>query len=229
MKACLTIAFLMLLIGFDLSAQQAYTVKAGERINEVLSYNQIFRYPAFQNGTVFFRDGKNAAGKFNYNMLVAEIQFIDAKGDTLSLANEKTLKQVVVAGDTFYYNPVCIRALKSSASVKLGERAYFKEFVQKPGAYGLSTATTATNSVDVLVEPRRVNLNAEQEITLVKHTQYLFAGKYAEYVPAGKKNLLKSFPKYKNEISSYLDSTAVDYSKREDMERLLGFLSELVQ
>jgi hypothetical protein len=229
MRLCLTIKLLFLLASSVLCAQQTYTVKAGERIAEVLSFNQIFLYPTFLDGTVFFRDGKNASGKFNYNMLVAEIQFIDPKGDTLSLANEKMLKQIVVARDTFYYNPVCVRGLINDGVVKLGERAYFKEFVQKPGAYGISTATTATNSVDVLVEPRRVSLNAEQEVTLVKHTQYLFAGKYSAYLPAGKKNLLKSFPKYKTQISNYLDSSPVDFSRREDMEKLLHFLSGVIQ
>src|ERR1041384_1024475 len=88
---------------------KTYTVPAGVDVKEIVPVKEIFQYPNFIQGVVVFRDGTSAPGKLNYNRLVAELQFIDPKGDTLSLANEKNILIALVGTDTFYYNEGYVR------------------------------------------------------------------------------------------------------------------------
>jgi hypothetical protein len=78
-----------ILLGVAAIAQhpKTYTVPAGVEVKEIVPANEIYQFPEFLQGLVIFKDGKSAPGKLNYNRLRAEIQFIDPKGDTLSLAN----------------------------------------------------------------------------------------------------------------------------------------------
>ena len=83
---------LLILIGYgDLSAQDStfVTIKAGNRVNDVLTPAEIYYYPQFTSGKVFFRDGSKAVGKMNYTRLFDQMLFIGPKGDTLALADEK--------------------------------------------------------------------------------------------------------------------------------------------
>src|SRR6185295_15738737 len=88
----------MLLLGVAVNAQRpkTYTVPAGVEVKEIVPAREIFQYSDFKQGVVIFRDGTSAPGKLNYNRLVAELQFIDPKGDTLSLANEKNILIAII-------------------------------------------------------------------------------------------------------------------------------------
>src|SRR5688572_33049904 len=105
MKPLLLLFFI--LIGYtDLLAQDStyVTIKTGNNVGDVLSSADIYYFPQFTRGEVFFRGGTKATAKMNYTRLHDQMLFIDAKGDTLALAEEKTIKFIVVDQDTFYYD-----------------------------------------------------------------------------------------------------------------------------
>lgn len=227
MKDCLSAIVLALIANCSLQAQETFVIKPGENIKEVLTFSQIYHYPKFTDGTVIFNDGKTANGKFNFNLVSSEMQFIDPKGDTLSLGNEETIHQLLIAKDTFIFSNAYIRLISTNPKATLGERIYYKDYIQKPGAYGVSTAATATNTVDLLVQRRPLQVDHDHEISLVKHTDFVFSGTDASYFVADKKSLPKAFPKIKKEINNYLTINPVDFSKREDLQRLCSFISGL--
>ena len=207
---------------------ETYTVKPGDNILERIPLKVVFLYPAFTMGTVSFRDGRSVAGNLNYNLLIQAIQFIDGKGDTLALADENTIKQISITKDTFYYSDGYVKQFGNWTSVKLAERDFFKEFVQKPGSYGMSSAATAAHSINsVIVQGSTYKLNTDKEVVMVKAKQYFIGNKFNEFVAADKKNLLKLFPKQKKDILDYLDKNAVDFTKKEDLIRLSTFLQWL--
>ena len=207
---------------------ETYTVKPGNNILEIIPLKVVFLYPSFTMGTVSFRDGRSVGGNLNYNLLIQAIQFIDGKGDTLALADENTIKQISITKDTFYYSNGYVKQIGNWTSVKLAERDFFKEFVQKPGSYGMSSAATAAHSINsVIIQGSTYKLNTDKEVVMVKAKQYFIGNKYNEFVAADKKNLLKLFPKQKKDISDYLDKNAVDFTKSEDLTRLATFLQGL--
>ena len=101
----------MALLAVAVTAQRpkTYTVPAGVEVKEIVPANEIFQFPQFVQGLVIFKDGTSAPGRLNYNRLIAELQFIDPKGDTLSLANEQTIRTVFIGADTFYYSDGYVR------------------------------------------------------------------------------------------------------------------------
>lgn len=211
------------------TAQSAkmYTVKPGADIRDVIPMTEMFRYPGFVPGAVVFRNGLSTAGTLNYNILLGEIQFIDPEGDTLSLANEETIRYVLISRDTFYYDDGYLKLLRSSGGIKLAEKVLFREYIQKPGSYDLSSATTATNTLSSLLERRSYELNTNQEITLVKSTQYFIGNRFNEFYYADKKNLLKAFSSHRVPIGNYLNKNTIEFNREQDLVKLMKFLEAL--
>jgi hypothetical protein len=160
-------------------------------------------------------------------MLVAELQFIDPKGDTLSLANEATILIALIGKDTFYYSQGYVRQLTSGKHLKIGERIAFKEFINKPGAYGLSSATTATNNVSNLLNLRSQQLNVSQEIVLVKNTNYLLGDKFNWFVIADKNTVLRFLPDKRPEIEDFIEKNKTNFNNGEDLVKLAKFINTL--
>jgi hypothetical protein len=47
------------------------------------------------------------------------------------------------------------------------------------------------------------------------------------FVAASKKNLLQLFPKEEQRLEQYLKETKTDFSKRDDLEKVIQFLAQL--
>jgi hypothetical protein len=219
----------LILFGVAVTAQRpkTYTVPAGVEVKEIVPQKEVFEYPKFIPGLVVFRDGTKAPGKLNYNRLVAELQFIDPKGDTLSLANEKNILIALVGTDTFYYSEGYVRQLTSGKHLKIGERIAFKEFINKPGAYGLSSATTATNNVSELLNLRSQKLEVSQELVLVKNTNFLVGDRFNWFVEADKNTILRFLPDKRTEIEDFIEKNKTNFNKGDDLVKLANFINSL--
>src|SRR5215210_5503561 len=99
-------------------------VKAGQSLYDV--HKEIYRYPNFKEGKVYFLDGGLSVGKLNYNFISEAMQFINPTGDTLSLADEATIKYITIENDTFYYDKGYLEGLINSGSVKLAIKQKIK-------------------------------------------------------------------------------------------------------
>jgi hypothetical protein len=219
----------LLVVGFFAKAQpqESYTIKPGENILEIVQLKNLFQYPAFLDGVVFFKDGRAVRSRLNYNYFSAQIQFIDARGDTLTLADENTIKNIVIAKDSFCYDGGYIQLIEQEGTVSLGKKVYFKDFEQKKGAYGLSSGTSsAINASSAVIENKTFSFNPELELTLIKNTDYVVGNKN-EFLVADKKNLIKLFPKYKKTIAEYLDNTSINFKREDDLIKLSAFLRGL--
>lgn len=70
------------------------TIKAGNRVKDVLSPSEIYYYPQFTNGKVFLRDGSRAGAKMNYSRTYDQMLFIGPGGDTLAWQMKKPLNSL---------------------------------------------------------------------------------------------------------------------------------------
>src|SRR5437762_10497455 len=95
-------------------------VKAGNTIKESVPAIDLSEYPQYIKGTVFFKDGNSSGAAMNYNRFLDEMQFITAKGDTLTLIDEKDIRLINIAGDTFFYDQGYIKLINNTVNVKLG-------------------------------------------------------------------------------------------------------------
>ena len=232
MKSPLLLFFI--LIGYtDLSAQDStfVTIRTGERVTDVLTVADIYHYPQFTNGKVFLRDGSKAVGKMNYNRLYGQMLFINPKGDTLALADEKNIKFMVIDRDTFYYGEGYIRLLANNGITKLTEKqTWVLADIRKIGTHNRPTTTVAVTSLSSFTNGKDAakskDLIMNEDVVLKKETQYYFGDKYNLFVPASKKGLLQLFPKEQQGIDSYLKENKVNFNKKDDIEKLYKFLRQ---
>ena len=218
----------------NLSAQDStlVTIKAGYRVKDVLSTPDIYYYPQFTNGKIFLRDGSRAGAKFNYTRLYDQMLFIDPKGDTLALANEKTIKFIVVNKDTLYFDEGYVRLIANYGEVKLAEKQiWVVADVRKMGTHDTPKNTVAITSVANLADPggraKSYDFLLNEDIIIKKETQYYFGDEYNHFVRASKKKLLLLFPKDQLSIENYLKENKVDFDNNGDLEKIAQFLGQL--
>jgi hypothetical protein len=233
MKALLLLLFI--LIGyFGLSAQDStlVTIKAGNKVENVLTPADIFYYPQFIYSKVFFKDGTVADPYMNYNRLYDQMLFIGTKGDTLALDDEKTIDFIVNDWDIFYYDAGYLRLIADDSIIKLAEKqVWVVADVRKIGTHNTPKNTVAITSLSSFTNgqdaAKSKDLILNEDILLRKETQYYLGDKYNHFVRASKKRLLNLFPKEQRSIENYLQENKVNFDKKEDLEKLALFLREL--
>ncbi|HEX6847373.1 MAG TPA: hypothetical protein VF144_10355 [Chitinophagaceae bacterium] len=229
----LLLLLFILLVAPYLSAQDsAYvTIKQGYKVGEVLPPADMYYYPQFTKGEVFFRTGMKATTKLNYARVYDEMQFIDPKGDTLALGGEKNIKFIAVGKDTFYYAEGYVRVTAHNEDVQLAEKqVWVMADIRKAGALNTSSSSvgiTSARSFRNDGEVTRNNLALNEDVVLRKETQYYFGDDYNNFVRAGKRGLMQLFPKDERSISNYLKENKTDFNKKDDIEKLFRFLSQL--
>lgn len=233
MKVLLLLLFI--LIGYcGLSAQDSIvTIKAGNKVRDVLTPADIFYYPQFTSGKVFFRDGRKAMAMMNFTRLYDEMLFINPKGDTLAVADEKTIKFIIVDQDTFYYDEGYVRIIVDYGDVKLAEKQiWVVADTRKIGTHNKSTSTVAITplsnySDDGIARAKSYDLLINEDMVIRKETQYYFGDQNNHFVRAGKKKLLLLFPKEQLDLENYLKENKVNFDKKDDLKKLAQFLGQL--
>ena len=232
MKALLLLLFILISCS-DLGAQDStlVTIKAGNKIKDVLTIADIFYYPQFTSGKVFLKDGSMAVAKMNYSRLSDQLLFIDSKGDTLELADGKIVKFIAIDRDTFYYDEGYMRLIADNGVVKLAEKQiWVVADVRKIGTHNTSkptvAITTLSNYNDETARAKSYDLLINEDMVIRKESHYYFGDEYNRFARAGKKKLLLLFPKEELGLENYLKEHKVNFDKKEDLEKLAQFLGQ---
>ena len=232
MKALLLLLFI--LTGYSgLRAQDStlVTIKAGNKIKDVLTPADIFSYPQFTSGKVFFKDGSKAIAKLNYNRLSDQMLFIDPKGDTLELADENTIKFIAIDKDTFYFDEGYVKIIADYGAVKLAEKQiWVVADVRKVGTHNSAKSSVAITSLgtysDEGARAKSYDLVINENTIIRKETQYFFGDANNRFARTGKKRLLLLLPKDELSIETYLKENKVNFDKKEDLVRIVQFIGQ---
>ena len=113
-------------------------VASDEDIHKVFRTDELYRFPQFLPGKVFFRDGTTYDARLNYHRLYEQILFIDQKGDSLAIGNPAETRLITIGNDSFYYSRNnYLEHIESYPSFRLAVKQVLKEVdQQKNGAYG---------------------------------------------------------------------------------------------
>ena len=204
-------------------------IKAGMSINESVSITDLYQYPQFVYSKVYTKSGDSAVVRLNYNRLFDEMQFIDFKGDTLSIANAPMLRLIRINDDVFYYDDGYVKLIKDTNGIKLAAKQTLRVAGKnKIGAYDMANPTSAIDSYGTLIDQRGIyKLAPREDITLAKKTEYYFGDEYNQFVWATRKNLLQQFSKQSRTLNAYFKENNVNLNRIEDLEKLLQFLASL--
>ncbi|MEJ7737647.1 MAG: hypothetical protein WKF97_09495 [Chitinophagaceae bacterium] len=214
---------------YNVTAQNAktITVKAGNDVKEFIA-NEMYRYPKFLIGKVFFRDGKSTSAKLNYNLLVGDMQYIDLNGDTLSIANSKEVGYIKIEEDSFFYDQGYIELLNDGSTVKLGIRQIIKlKDFKRIGAYGLPSHGTIESYGTYTGSHQVQKINVKEDLVFSKQTNYYFGDKFNHFIPATRKNVLQIFSNHQRKVEKFLYENDINFNKHQDLEKLIAFLQVL--
>lgn len=218
----------ILLAGTIAGAQQkVFVVNPGQRIGDVFTRQDIYAYPVFGQGTVYFNDGSNSNALMNYNSLYGEIQFIDPKGDTLSLADESRIKMLTINNDSFYFDHDhgYLQQLSKAGNLRLMRRVIIRQTSSaKIGLYNQSVEGGAASSYTVLSSGAHdANLMVNEKVTFSKEENYFFTDEKGRVQPVSRKSAEKISGK-KDAVAAYFASHNVDFKSEADLEGLVSYL-----
>jgi hypothetical protein len=229
MKAViLVVAGCLLVTGLVAQQSGKILIKAGEDIGLKLA-KEVYIFPDFTLGVVTSKDGSVSKGLLNFNLLNGEMQFIEPKGDTLSLADEQTIKLITIGKDSFYYDHVYLRLVASNPVVKLAIRERLKVVdKQRIGAYNQPSSSASIEAQNIYNSGAAIHrLNVKEDILMAKETLYYLGDKYNHFILANKKNLIKLFYRKQDEIEDFLRANRIDMTRLEDLVTLMGFLNKI--
>jgi len=222
------LAVVVFFFTYSVTAQmEKWVVKAGQTINDALPATAKFHYAQFTNGTVHFRDETQSDALLNFNLLTGEMQFTNAKGDTLAVDNEATIRYITINSDSFFYDKVYLQLITANSIAKLAKKEELKiGDIKKVGAYDQPSSVSAiTNITSLNSQGQMRNLTTNKEMAIIKETSYYFGNTYNHFLPANKRNLLKLFGKNENEIELFLKERNLNFSKEEDLKEMISFLN----
>ncbi len=208
---------------------EKWIVKAGENPKEALGDSVIYKYPQFETGTVYFKDGTVSNARLNLNLFTGEMQFIQLAGDTMALANEGLTKYIIIQKDTFYYSKVFVQSVYSNPMARLGKIEMIKPvFVNKETAYGQSSSTSAITTGSYYNDNSYLQkLTQAKEVVFYKKTYYFIGDRFGNFQPALKKNIVEMFNTNESAIDAFMKNNKLKLDKEEDLLRLIDFISKV--
>lgn len=230
MKIIFFSCYLLACVTHFACAQQNKTFKInpGDKLTWVIPFNDIYQYPAFMQGAVFFNNKPGGGGLLNYSHLSQEMFFIDNNGDTLALAQPQEIDSVLIGNDVFYNSKEGFIKIDTLAGdIKLGVANYFYiTNKQVTGLYGQPTDASGNDRFNRFVNGTAASKMVAQDIFTMAKRESLFIGKkFNKLVPVNKKNMSNLFGKQQNAFNLYIATNDVNFSKIEDVRKLIHWMS----
>ncbi|MEZ4903452.1 MAG: hypothetical protein R2822_17655 [Spirosomataceae bacterium] len=234
MKASPSILIFCIAHTLTLKAQEPATirVKADTDLKYAIPVATRYRYPQFKEGTVSFLNGTSAHVKLNYNFQLGEVQFIGPARDTLSLANEQTIKKIQMGDNTFYYDLThgYVESIAGYPKVQLVIKTMFKvAAVEKMAGMGKSSATSSIKELNTLTTANSSvqKLASKGDVVFSKESIYFLMDDNRRFYKTNKSGFLKLFSAHKKAIETHLKENPIDFDKEEDLKKLLAYCSGL--
>jgi len=203
-------------------------LKPGEDIRTTSWRDSLYRFSSYLEGHVMFISGPSPKYKMNYNVLSGDMEFLNAKGDTMVLKKTPEVKLVTVGGHVFFLEPVhgYIEILVQQ-QLALGVK---REFVIASKDVEVSNGyTTSADNTGAVVAYRGNSRSAISNADLLVriNNTYFFIDQKNEAHPATKASLMKLFPDDRDKLKTYLKEQHTDFKQKDDLARVLAFCNGL--
>ncbi|QDK80348.1 hypothetical protein EXU85_17760 [Spirosoma sp. KCTC 42546] len=235
MKPLLIALIVGIVIHHTSQAQSTRVIRVKGGISEVrtIPIPDRYRFDQFRDGSILFQNGTSGTARFNYNVLLGEMQFIDSRGDTLAVADQPTVQLVGIGNTVFWYDQRSgyLEIIGDYTSVKLAVKQGLKTAKnEKLAAYGQSSGSSSiTNYQFYLSDNTSVNkLDPKGDLLLIVDKTYFIIDQNKRSNPINKANLLKVFGKHREQVLTYLTGKSIDFKQETDVKELLTYCSSLL-
>jgi len=231
MKPMLVLLFFTCLHTADTSAQKRklFKINPGEKVVDKIPQNEMYSYSGFVSGKVYLINNTYSVAPMNYNALFGEMQFINTKGDTLSLSDEKKIRLIVINKDTFYYSDGYLELVLDDGNVKLAKKTLIS-FAnrQKLGGFGESSQGSIETYGVLSNQSYLKELVANEVITMAKDSVFYIKDALNNFKELNKKTLQDIYPKNEKDLKNYLKEHRVRFSDEEDLKKLILYFKTIV-
>jgi hypothetical protein len=229
MRYLLALLFYMQLLPLFGQETKTYKVNPGQRVYDAIPPAERYAYPDFESGLVNFRNGRLGGGRLNYNAILAEMEFISDKADTLGLDDRETIRTIVIRSDTFFVDKRYLQKVEREGKLVLARsRVIMMSNHRRVGAMGLESdaSVDAFTTLSSSGSPLKTMV-AQEILTFKEHITYYLGDAFGSFRQINKKNLSAMFGSHKKELEKYMDEQHPNFLKEEDMRKMLSFLASL--
>lgn len=214
-------------VSLSCSAQKTFTIEQGQNFSHAIPFNELYMYPSFRQGAVYYKNKSTAGGAINYSYLTQELLFIGPAGDTLSVEAPEEIDSVTIDKDVLYFYKGLVKLDTITGEARLASSHIFSPADKKVvGFNGISTSSTSNMTyVQYKINPG-TTMVADEQTVLLKNKVFYIGDRMNHFLPVTKKNLHKFYSKKEKALSTYLEQNAVNYSNRTDLVKLLAFMEQ---
>lgn len=227
MKRIFTTLLCIVFFAINGISQKTFTVEQKQSFFTAIPFADLYMYPTFKQGVVYYKGGNTGGGNVNYNYLTKELVFIGANADTLPIADPEEIDSVMVDNDRLYYFEGFVKYDTTVGETKLATGNIFSIVDKKAvGFNGIST--TSTSNMDYMQYKLNTSgsMVADEQIVLSKDTILYIGDRMNHFIPVNKKNLYKFYSKKQGELRAYLEQHTVNYSNRANIVSLLLYMGQ---
>jgi hypothetical protein len=208
---------------------KTYTVQPGQRVYDAVPAAERYTTPEFPTGLVQFRNNRVGGGRMSYNKLLAAVEFIDERGDTLTLSNPGEIRWIKIGADSFFVDKIYLQKLDRKGQIILAKsEVIIISNHRRIGAMGQATDASVDAFTTLSSSGRALrDMTAQELLTYKQHITYFLGDQHGIFKQANQKNLSAMFGNHKKDLERYLDDAKPNFFKEEDMRGLLDFLATL--
>lgn len=195
--------------------------------------SDMFRFPDFVDGHVYFTNGSKRTAKLNYNYRHGQVQFIGLLADTLLVTGKALIDRVEFAGKVFFLTDEQgdMEAIARFGNVYLAERVLPRPVGDGRNHSGLRYSASAGNvPSSLLINNQGGNFqwenNSLSQSWAIGSVFFLVdANRVAR--PASRRSFLTVYGRHRGQLARYLRSNKVDFKNAGDLRRLLAYCENL--
>jgi hypothetical protein len=202
-------------------------IPAGHSFSECIPVSQRMRYAQFQDGRIYFNDGKiSVTGKFNYDMVNGRMLFIQSNGDTVPVVNRR-IDFFKIKDDVFLnLSRDIVEVVNGDQPIRLGINVKYV-LKRTERIVGHETDQVSSN-ININPSSGARYPSIEDEIIVKSITYYISIGGTVKTFKATRQKILKNFALNKQQIEKYFDENKPNLSLRSDLERLVAYLNSII-
>lgn len=190
-----------------------------------------FIFGKFQNGEIFYKDGRVYHALVDYNLVVNCFLFVD-NNDNNEIKRFGEVSQIAcvkVGGRSFIQQSDgnAYEVLKPEPFIAVKYKGVFRAEGKQVGYGGRSETASVDSYSSLSTSGNLVNLSTEKYLLVSINKQYLIEVNKKRKTFNNEKQLLKIFPKHKEELAKYIEENNVKFNDIEEVLKMLDYAYSL--
>ena len=189
-----------------------------------------FLLKGFQDGYVFYKDGRQFQVPMNYSLLIKKFLFLDqTDNNNIKEFLEPEMVATIKIGDRIFLptKDGATEVLQMNPPLFVQYRGSMR-WEGKQVGYGGRSETSAVDSYSTLQSGSATHKLETEKLILTRIDKiFRIERKGKQYRFINEKQFLKAFPDHKEELKKYADDNETDFNEVEDVLQIYNYASTL--